>query len=323
MSSSPRSTQLDETLFTTVMKSTDSQSEFQIQNSPRQCPLEGVGLLAQSLPETSAEYIVARHPAKKRKEPDVRTNLPWGKRRRNDWSSLLDKHISRERGKYQGLGIACPQHLFPTALLELPVSFGHTDYRAELVTFFFAIGSSESLAVFQDMILMHRRSVSRVSRDAERRLSNGERIRTIERLDGCISYFQFIKRCHTHALFISSGVPDQRASDNFVVETCQSATSRKTTRRGNPMHFANAQLTTSMMKETYPDLEEKDADYQRKYRFITTLRVLGQRLNLLVDRFGLGILGLIPLASGTLDVDTIQNVDDRMYIPPPFSNFAS
>ncbi len=76
------------------------------------------------------------------------------------------------------------------------------------------------------------------------------------------------------------------------------------------------------MKETYPDLKENDADYQRKYRFITTLRVLGQRLNLLVDRFGLGIIGLIPLASGTFDVDTIQSIDDRMYIPPPFSDFT-
>jgi hypothetical protein len=235
---------------------------------------------------------------------------------------LLDKHISRERGKYYDLGIACPQHLFPTALLELPVFFGYTDYRAELVAFLFAIGSSESLAVFQDMIQKHRCSVFKEPRDAVHNLLNGERIRMFERLDGCISYFQFIKRCHTYTLFISSGVPDQQANDNFVIETCQSATNRKIIRRGNPIHFANAQITTLMMKETYPDLKENDADYQRKYRFITTLRVLGQRLNLLVDRFGLGIIGLIPLASGTFDVDTIQSIDDRMYIPPPFSDFT-
>ena len=325
--SSPRSTQLEEDLFETFVNSVSSPSASQIQRSPSQSHLENLRFPEQSSSGASVEHEIACGLTKKRKGSDLRTHSQKGKRRKIDLSSsgystvLLRTHISREKSKYQDLGTPCPLRTFPSPLSEIGVPSWCVDYETELATFFFAIGSSESLAIFQDIIRMYRSNVLMESKETRQGFSNAERVRTIERLDGNISYFQFLKRCHIHALFLSSGASDQQVNDNFVVETTQSATKRKTLPRGNPFYIANAQLTTSIMKEIYPNLEKGDAGYVKKYRFITALRQLGQRLHLLVDRFGLGVIGLIPLAPGTPNVDNVLSIDDRMYIPQSFSGF--
>ena len=57
------------------------------------------------------------------------------------------------------------------------------------------------------------------------------------------------------------------------------------------------------MKEMYPDLVEGSAVYVRLYGEVKVLRRCGQRLDKLVNEFGIGIVGLIPLIRNVTTAD--------------------
>ncbi|RJE16681.1 hypothetical protein PHISP_04062 [Aspergillus sp. HF37] len=48
------------------------------------------------------------------------------------------------------------------------------------------------------------------------------------------------------------------------------------------------------MAEIYPDLRESTEEYRSKYRRVAKLHTLGRRTNAMAERFGRGILGLMP-----------------------------
>ena len=84
------------------------------------------------------------------------------------------------------------------------------------------------------------------------------------------------------------------------------------TQKGNSYSLAQASLIKAMMQEILPDLAEEEPEYSKRYRQISNFRKLGGRLELLVERFGYGIIGLLP----TADVGTGSGVglDDRTYV---------
>jgi len=63
------------------------------------------------------------------------------------------------------------------------------------------------------------------------------------------------------------------------------------------------------MKHTFPDLEIQSKEYERSYRKINSLRRLGQRLCMLKERFGHGILGLMQYDWG---IESPLNITDKM-----------
>ena len=75
----------------------------------------------------------------------------------------------------------------------------------------------------------------------------------------------------------------------------QGAPAQKKRQLGNPRNLEEAEVTKNIMKELHPDCNEDSEKYNRLYNEVKTIRRYGRRLKSLVDAFGLGILGLIPL----------------------------
>ncbi|GLA56191.1 hypothetical protein AnigIFM63604_005161, partial [Aspergillus niger] len=61
---------------------------------------------------------------------------------------------------------------------------------------------------------------------------------------------------------------------------------------GNPSRKDDAKVAQAMMKELFPDLSPTSPMYAQEYVVIKHYRKVGQRLYILTDRFGPGILGL-------------------------------
>lgn len=71
-------------------------------------------------------------------------------------------------------------------------------------------------------------------------------------------------------------------------------------------------MSKLIMKEIYPNLEINSPEYENRLGFVKKLRKLGQRLDFLVERFGYGILGVLPLAIDVPVVEPVLNITDNL-----------
>ena len=249
------------------------------------------------------ENGTADHVSKKQRQSKA-TPLP-GYR-----ESLLREHILRERIRHQSSHITYEQPVWPL-LAQGPNSSWHKKYQLPLETFFFALGSSEAVSLLQDMLACQRKESTSISLSGLD-LSKIQRLQVIENLDERISYFGFLKRCHTYQLVLDCCGPDRLTLDGFIPQTTTVAGKGDRASKGNPLNIADSQLTVSMMEDLWPDLRKEHSMYKKKYNLATGLRQLGQRLAYMVDCFGFGILGLIPNSSGVACSDAVLSIDDRM-----------
>ena len=222
--------------------------------------------------------------------------------------AILEKYVDFERQKCQISGLPCPELPFKSAIDH---NSGMQKYETELKTLFFAVASPESLVQLQDIIRAYWRNTTRNSLRASSTLTNQQRLELIEQLEGDSAHIGLVKRCHVHQLFIDNRRTD-RTSDGFVISTARSASEAACRKPGNPSHRANATISTWYMKAICPHLHPENPEYARKYRMLSTLRRLGQNLDLFVEKFGYGVIGLLPLGTGLLAGEPMPNVPDDM-----------
>jgi hypothetical protein len=240
---------------------------------------------------------------KKRRAPASRSRKSKG--------ALLDAYVLQEKEKCQKHGLPCPEQDFDLVMTQASKgSPSIEDNRKELKIFFFAIASSESLVALRDIVQAHRRRLAGNLLQVGCDIPQAERVKVIERLNENIAYFSLLKRCHVHRLFIDSSRSSRKTTDGFINNTSQNIATLQSSKSGNPNHIEGAETTKAIMKEVFPNLKDS-AEYEKKYRTISNLRKLGQRLNLLVERFGYGIIGLLPSGGDASTVDPILNISDN------------
>ncbi|CAN9259486.1 unnamed protein product [Alternaria alternata] len=137
-------------------------------------------------------------------------------------------------------------------------------------------------------------------------VSRAERIRLIVGLGHTMSRSQLLRRHHVLQLFKDCGGPN--TSSREIVMTSFSLTQRSG-KRGNPLNRSATELTARMMQETFPAVDPSTDEYTTKYRWISDIRRLEQRLHMLETRFGEGVLGLM-LDQGVAGTDT--GITDKM-----------
>ncbi len=230
-------------------------------------------------------------------------------------AAQLDTHVRLEKEKYHNLGLPCPGQCFNSTMAQIRNSWGSNDeHEIELQTFYFAIASSESLAILRDIIQAYRRSLADKNSMAGCDLSQAERLMEIEKLNENIAYSFLLRRCHIRQLFVNSSGSSQKTSDGFVNHTVQSLSTRRSQKTGNPNHIEDAEGSKAIMKEVYPGLQQDSTEYIKKYRTVSNLRKLGQRLHLLADKFGDGIIGLLPLATDVSAIGPALSITDYLYV---------
>ncbi|CAG8899881.1 unnamed protein product [Penicillium nalgiovense] len=110
-----------------------------------------------------------------------------------------------------------------------------------------------------------------------------------------IRHSNILELHHTVCLYRSCGGSVQSPhTDIIVVNRDQLGSQPK--KKGNPVKNKEAEITDSMMERIFPcprDLEQN----AHKRRKVSDLRRLGQRLQLLIDQFGYGIIGLLSHCS--------------------------
>ena len=124
----------------------------------------------------------------------------------------------------------------------------------------------------------------------------------IKRLGEKATYCTFLKFCHIHKLFIDISRLRRNATDNFINTNATSFVAQSRRGRGNPVTSMEAQITKSMMRELYSNIEPTHPHYKSRYREISDWRRAGRRFEQLVSGFNYGILGLLPLVKHNLNL---------------------
>ncbi len=241
--------------------------------------------------------------SKKRKHPTSRRNK----------SSSIDAYLLLEKSRCISLGLPCPDEDFKSVMTQASTkSLRLNEFMTELKVFYFAIASPESLAAMNAIIKVQRKSPKGPLSVPGWNLPLAERMKAIENLNENIAYMGFLRRCHTHQIFLDSSIGSKKSSDGFINFTSQSISTRSGPQIGNPNNLENSRVSKLIMKDIYPNLDINGPEYERKRLFVVKLRKLGERLDLLVQKFGYGILGLLPLPTDVPAVEPILTIADSL-----------
>ncbi|KAI9800514.1 MAG: hypothetical protein M1825_004062 [Sarcosagium campestre] len=187
-------------------------------------------------------------------------------------------------------------------------SYGLDCYKTDFKVFYFAIASSEAMELLKDVVDFCRRPLAETSVVSGFGYSSAQRIEEIERLDQNVCYLGLLRRCHVLHL-----VQDYEPPQNgFITATLDSLSNPTSPKLGNPLHRATAAWTREILRQTYPGLQDTSADYQKRYRTVNGIRKLGYRLKLLTSKFGIGIIGLLPLRGGPTTEGYLTITDEMM-----------
>lgn len=100
----------------------------------------------------------------------------------------------------------------------------------------------------------------------------------------------------------------------FIVATTEDVVRSTKRPRGNPQNLAAAELTRPILRDLYPDSDENSSEYSTLYNEVKSLRRFGRRLNSFVETFGVGILGLIPLAKSVGTAGLAFSMTNTTYV---------
>ena len=183
------------------------------------------------------------------------------------------------------------------------------DERAAVSKISTAIGSAESIALLQQ-ILVKSRAMDWQAKPGDD-LALVDRAREIRQLGGRIASCQLLRRCHIWKLYKDIVHKTASQETGFVVSTSENISTRKRGRAGNPNNFRASEITDAMICELSPEVEVNSSEHTKEHRYYTRLRILGQRLDLLVETFGFGVLGLLQTRDHLEAVDGGIRINDE------------
>ncbi|KAF7935381.1 uncharacterized protein EAE97_008288 [Botrytis byssoidea] len=228
-------------------------------------------------------------------------------------SDYLSEYMRIEKERCHNLGFSFTHNDFDMAMKIASPGLKLDDIIFDqLKMLYFAIGSGESLVSLRSLLEIRRRPMARQQCKEAYSLTIVERMKQVEHLNTKIAYNIFERRYHIYHLYNDSRSFHNKTSDGFVNTTSQSILINSASRMGNPLNLDESQVTKKMLHLLHPDLDHGSTEYQKKLRSISKIRKLGERFEILVRKFGYGIIGLLPLPVDDLTTESAVCTSDSL-----------
>jgi hypothetical protein len=243
----------------------------------------------------SCDTVAAGRGSRKKRNSVDEPNLPQRKRIREcvGQSDLeaLEAYLIEESRKGELLGHRPLQDTFVTPTIQTAIQNLDGGDTVTLAKILVLIASPSLISALQETLKASRTPESCRAINTTAALSSKERFDFIVKLDCMVSIFQLLRRYHILELF--KDCASTTTPTIGIVLTTSSDFASPSRRRGNPANRCIADVTVKMMQDAFPAIAPDTDTYRSKYRLMTYIRRLGQRLHILERRFGRGILGLI------------------------------
>lgn len=202
--------------------------------------------------------------------------------------TMIDEFLAQERAKCKNERLLPEHTYFSTNVQNATSKFGES--LAFLVV---TIAAPQRIAGLRDVICCARFEKPLRKYVLRSEIIPIERVKMILELDEKVIGTQLVQWYHIVALFEACGGPETRSMTRFVNNMPTTFQPQKRGCFGNPVNRDDANVAQAMMEGIYPDLQRETKEYQTKMATFKKLRQLGQRLHLLVERFGRGVLCLM------------------------------
>ncbi|KAB8228848.1 uncharacterized protein BDW43DRAFT_315489 [Aspergillus alliaceus] len=240
---------------------------------------------------------------------------------RDDCLSGIERQLSlciaKEAQRCIAHGVPTPDSTILENTLRARIKRLNKRQANVLILIKISIGNSYSIAALQQL-----RDSQWTQDDMPRlHIKNGisihERFRLISVLDDKIAYYKLLRRYHIFHLYQDCTGPSSRAATEFVHVDPEEF--QRTKKPGNPGNNAKAEVTKFMLSAIYPNLNETMDGYATKYKNVTKLQTLGRRFQALANRFGMGVLGLLPFGGMAKPLD--MEISETMIAEVPETAF--
>lgn len=262
----------------------------------------------QPMHNSKAETASTKSTKKRKRESHVDSTIG-----RGSIPDYLSNYMRLEKERCHNLDFPFASDDFDTAMkIASPdLKLGDIIFH-QLKMLYFTIGSVESLVSLRSLLKIRRGSIAGKQPPATNSLTIVERMEKVELLNTKIAYNVFERRYHIYHLYTESRALNHKTSDGFVNTTTQSMLTHSVSRMGNPLNLGENQVTQKMLDLLHPDLVPGSKEYQKKLRSIGRIRKLGERFEILVGKFGYGIIGLLPLPVDDLTAESAFHASDSL-----------
>lgn len=266
-------------------------------------------------PSTPKGGQVARRPREPHNDSETSVVTPASKRRRRAAStnvSILHGEAARqillqERQHCAAQNMSPPEYsYFSPAIMTRALQL-EKGSLGNLIILLITIASPQSIVALREMMCCARAQKTVDSHRLAVNVTKRRRYEMIKELDQKNALLRLLRWYHLLELFEQCGGSRTRYSMGYVNMTSADFEHPKRG-AGNPSRKDDAKVAQAMMKELFPDLSHTSPVYAQEYVAIKHYRKVGQRLYILTDRFGPGILGL------TLDPTHESEISDTMLV---------
>lgn len=221
----------------------------------------------------------------------------------------FQRYLYEEYKKCKQTGHPFPHETFFSAAAQDTMLRIEKDKAEVLLKMLAYIASPNAIAAVREILNCSKPGEKDLVRHLRSTPSRRDRFDVIEGLERVISCSQLLRRHHILEFYKDCGGPATHF-ENEIIMVDPKSFGLSGNGPGNPKNKNIANVTDKMMEELFPDLEERSTEYQKKRQKLASIRRLGQRLHILENKFGQGILGLIHDhgSSGSLDVGISDNM---------------
>lgn len=227
-------------------------------------------------------------------------------------AALVNSYIVAENERCVNHGVPGPQNTFLADKVMNELNDLESKDMETFLQISVGICSPEAVVALREAVRRSRAEQGAELPSPSKNLSAKERMSVIENVEQKLTHLTLFKRCHILRLCDEHCGATAHRNGWVMLDMQQTFRSKRPKRAGNPLNLEESRATKELLMEMYPHLDGKSLDYKRKYNMVRKIRRLGQRLYILRERFGKGILGLIQCSeldsTGYLPV----NITDQM-----------
>lgn len=169
----------------------------------------------------------------------------------------------------------------------------HSHYLPRLRLFYLTIGSSQPLLGFKAILHTARNLSDAHPNSVTTALPPRERYAEICRLASQEALCVLLRRYHIIELF-KTAQASVFQEHGLIVQTPSIQITGGQAMAGNPVHRAQANLTEEVVGKIWRGPPNGTPEYQKIRRHVTELRRLANILAIWTDRYGFGVLALLP-----------------------------
>lgn len=176
---------------------------------------------------------------------------------------------------------------------QISESSTNSSYVGQLRLFYLGIGSCKSLIQLREILRVARMKPDTSLHTTGPNLLPMERFREICVHDDQEALSVLVRGYHVVKLF-ETELENLCQENGIIVETPSDFGTSHTPQAGNPAMIQEAALTDRLLAKVAPHLMAGTAEFRKIRERLTQMRRLAKKLQILTERYGFGVLALLP-----------------------------